>query len=58
MIWSGADALLPQMAADRVIADKAFDADQRVIIPLPLRHSRESGHRALAPCSGQSLPLA
>ena len=27
----GADALLPQMAADVLIADKAFDADDRVI---------------------------
>ena len=26
----GADALLPQMAADRLIADRAFDADKRV----------------------------
>ena len=30
----GADALLPQMAADRLIADKAFDADARVREPL------------------------
>jgi transposase len=30
----GADALLPQMTADRLIADKAFDADQRVRQPL------------------------
>jgi transposase len=30
----GADALLPQMAADVLIADKAFDADDRVIQPL------------------------
>src|SRR5262249_58016400 len=30
----GADALLPQMAADLLIADKAFDADERVIRPL------------------------
>ena len=27
----GADALLPQMEADALLADKAFDADQRVI---------------------------
>ena len=31
---AGADALLPQMTADRLIADKAFDADQRVRQPL------------------------
>ena len=30
----GADALLPQMKADTVLADKAFDADGRVIEPL------------------------
>jgi len=30
----GADALLPQMAADTLLADKAFDADRRVIEPL------------------------
>lgn len=30
----GADELLPEMAADTPIADKAFDADKRVIQPL------------------------
>jgi transposase len=30
----GADVLLPQMAADRLIADKAYDADARVREPL------------------------
>ena len=30
----GADALLPQMQADTLLADKAFDADKRVIEPL------------------------
>jgi transposase len=30
----GADAFLPQMQADTLLADKAFDADQRVIKPL------------------------
>lgn len=30
----GADALLPTVEADTVIADKAFDADERVIEPL------------------------
>jgi transposase len=30
----GTDALLPQMAADTLLADKAFDADKRVIEPL------------------------
>jgi len=30
----GADQLLPTMQADTLIADKAFDADERVIQPL------------------------
>jgi transposase len=30
----GGDALLPQMTADRLIADKAYDADARVLKPL------------------------
>jgi len=30
----GADALLPQMQADALLADKAYDADERVIKPL------------------------
>jgi transposase len=30
----GADALLPDLAADALIADKAFDAEERVIAPL------------------------
>jgi len=30
----GADALLPQMHADTLLADKAFDADERIIEPL------------------------
>ena len=30
----GADHLLPQMPADTLIADKAFDAEERVIQPL------------------------
>ena len=30
----GADALLPQMQAPTLLADKAFDADERVIEPL------------------------
>jgi transposase len=31
---AGADALLPQIAAPTLIADKAYDADERVIRPL------------------------
>ena len=30
----GADVLLPQIEADIVLADKGFDADERVLIPL------------------------
>jgi transposase len=30
----GADALLPELAADALLADKAYDADERVIQPL------------------------
>lgn len=30
----GADVLLPQMEADTLLADKAYDADKRVIEPL------------------------
>ncbi|MGB6506916.1 MAG: IS5 family transposase [Xanthobacteraceae bacterium] len=33
----GADALLPGMAAETLLADKAFDADERVIEPLLAR---------------------
>ena len=29
----GADVLLPQLEADLLLADKGFDADQRVLIP-------------------------
>ena len=31
---TGADALLPQMAAEVLITDKAYDADDRVLKPL------------------------
>ena len=31
---AGADALLPDLEAETLIADKAFDADQRVLEPL------------------------
>lgn len=38
----GADALLPQMTANRLIADKAFDADKRVREPLARPAKRSS----------------
>ena len=37
----GADALLPHMQAETLLADKAFDADQRVIEPF-LRQENSS----------------
>ena len=40
----GADILLPQIAADIVIADKGFDADERVIAPL-----EKAGKRTVIP---------
>jgi transposase len=33
---TGADHLLPNMRAETLIADKAFDADERVLVPLAL----------------------
>ena len=40
----GADHLLPDMKADTLIADKAYDADQRVMTPLA-----EAGKTAVIP---------
>ena len=40
----GADALLPDLAADALIADKAFDAEERVLGPL-----RQAGRAAVIP---------
>ncbi len=33
----GADKLLPDLVADAVLADKAYDADERVIEPLEVQ---------------------
>ena len=41
---AGADALLPDLEAETLIADKAFDADQRVLEPLA-----EAGKTAVIP---------
>src|SRR3954447_20555940 len=41
---AGADALLPELEAETLIADKAFDADQRVLEPLA-----EAGKAAVIP---------
>jgi len=41
---AGADALLPELEAETLIADKAFDADQRVLEPLA-----EAGKTAVIP---------
>ena len=40
----GADVLLPELEADTVLADKGFDADVRVLIPL-----QEAGKTAVIP---------
>ena len=44
----GADHLLPDMQADTLIADKAFDADERVIKPLAA-----AGKTVVIPLKGQ-----
>jgi transposase len=43
----GADALLPELAADALIADKAFDAEERMLKPL-----RQAGKTAVIPPKG------
>ncbi len=49
----GADHLLPSMAADELIADKAFDADARVRAPLAA-----AGKTAvIPPKANRKLPL-
>lgn len=40
----GADVLLPQLIADTVLADKGYDADQRVLLPL-----EQAGKTAVIP---------
>ena len=40
----GADALLPEVAAETIIADKSYDAEARVLAPL-----REAGKVAVIP---------
>jgi transposase len=40
----GADVLLPQLKADTVLADKGYDADQRVLLPL-----EQAGKTAVIP---------
>src|SRR4051812_38888452 len=48
----GADALLPEVTADVLIADKAFDADERVIEPL-----QKAGKTAVIPSrSNRKIP--
>ena len=42
---TGADALLPQMAAEVLIADKAYDADDRVLKPLASAENLPSSRR-------------
>jgi transposase len=40
----GADVLLPQLESDTLLADKGFDADERVLIPL-----QKAGKTAVIP---------
>ena len=49
----GADQLLPSMQADTLIADKAFDADERVIAPLAA-----AGKTAVIPPKAYRPPAA
>jgi hypothetical protein len=44
-----ADQLLPDMQADTMIADEAFDADNRVIEPLAPYSSRCTPRRRMTP---------
>lgn len=48
----GADALLPGIDADTIIADKAFDADERVIEPL-----RKAGKTLVIPSKSNRTVL-
>jgi transposase len=48
----GADALLPGLAADALIADKAFDAEQRVLEPL----ARAGKTAVIPPKAGRKTP--
>ena len=50
----GADVFLPQMQADTLLADKAFDADERVIEPL--RAARKNP--VIPPKSNRKTPRA
>ena len=45
---AGADALLPELEAETLIADKAFDADARVLEPLA-EAGKEAGKTAVIP---------
>ena len=48
----GADHLIPTMQADTLIADKAFDADERVIEPL----ARTGKQAVIPPKAKRKLP--
>jgi transposase len=48
----GADHLLPSMEADMLIADKAFDADERVLVPL----AKAGKSAVIPPKSNRRLP--
>jgi hypothetical protein len=58
---TGADALLPQMAAEVLIADKAYDADGRVFKPLASarkirRHPASAKPNSAPPVRRGALP--
>ncbi len=48
---AGADALLPELEAETLIADKAFDANARVLEPLAEASKTELEHHVLERCS-------
>jgi transposase len=51
---TGADALLPQIAAEVLIADKAYDADERVLKPL----ARAGKSAVIPPRQNRTAPRA
>jgi len=51
----GADALLPDMAAETLLADKAFDADERMITPARRTAALELAASAKARPSGRLI---
>lgn len=48
---TGADELLPRLEAEAILADKAYDADERVLDPL-----RQAGKTAVIPPKNNHKP--